>query len=87
MILKTYLYVKLDRGESVHHPPFFRCFVLTLYRANSTRCFVLTLYRANSTRNRQIDEFAAATSQHKSAYWSVFPQFYPMIFEAKLYVK
>ncbi len=45
MILKAYLYVKWDRGEPVHHPLF--------------RCFVLTLYRANSARNRQIDEFAA----------------------------
>ncbi len=48
------------------------------------RCFVLTLHRANSAPNRQIDEFAATLFTVKPADRSMNSQNYPMIL---LYVK
>ncbi len=51
------------------------------------RCFVLTLYRANSARNRQIDEFAVACFESKPADRSVNALFNPMILKAYRNIK
>ena len=58
-----------------------RYFHILVYANRYFHILVLTLYRTNSIWNRQIDELAGASSLRKSADWSVFQQFYPMIIE------
>ncbi len=50
-------------------------------------CFVLTLYRADSARNRQIDKFDYALAEQQPADRSINLRFHPMIFKTYLYVK